>query len=301
MLSGLSAYTSKPTTSRLGFQFVWLTGLALFVILGFITILAVQEEDIKLHMQLNEKAQQLGRFVALAAAKPVANNEIDSLIPYIEQLNTEKGIIYSLIVDNEAKPLLAKFKEQDEHIRMAIRHANSPGIIDVLNTLRTQHDILHVAFPIKIENKIVGRVLLGVTTTTTKRLIYDIAIQKVIQYASITLLLSLLIYWIFRYKVLRPIQALMLGAERVSKGHLNEPVNIFTQDEFGNLSAAFNKMLAELRESQHHHEQSLKQAELHNWVNESLNLFAESTRDNLSLKTLGEGALATIVGRLELV
>ena len=47
--------------------------------------------------------------------------------------------------------------------------------------------------------------------------------------------------------ITRPVRLLLEGTRDVEAGHLDRPINVITADEIGQLSAAFNRMIEQLR------------------------------------------------------
>ncbi len=62
------------------------------------------------------------------------------------------------------------------------------------------------------------------------------------------LAVSALVWSLILYSLNRPIRALVRGTERVSEGRFGEPIPVFSNDELGTLSDAFNRMAARLEE-----------------------------------------------------
>jgi signal transduction histidine kinase/DNA-binding response OmpR family regulator/CHASE3 domain sensor protein len=94
--------------------------------------------------------------------------------------------------------------------------------------------------------------------------------------------------WLVTRSILRPVQALALGAERVGKGEYFQTVSINRQDELGRLATAFNEMAARIAAR----EQALSEQ---HWMNASmgrLSRLMEGARDPavLSSKILAECA-----------
>ena len=74
---------------------------------------------------------------------------------------------------------------------------------------------------------------------------------RLIVLAGISLLLMVTIgFWGGRRQIIRPIRALIQGAQRVGSGELERRVTISTRDEFAQLGEAFNDMMERLRELQ---------------------------------------------------
>jgi two-component system, chemotaxis family, sensor kinase CheA len=67
--------------------------------------------------------------------------------------------------------------------------------------------------------------------------------------AAIALLVAVLLGYVLSSRILRPIRALFVGAERVGAGDFDHPIVVTTGDEIGELSRAFNEMTSNLRQT----------------------------------------------------
>ncbi|WP_048057902.1 cache domain-containing protein [Methanothermococcus okinawensis] len=72
------------------------------------------------------------------------------------------------------------------------------------------------------------------------------------------LLIALMVSFVINDKITKPLKELKKGARTIGKGNYNFRVNVNTNDEFGELAKAFNKMADEIRKS---NEKLKKQAE----------------------------------------
>jgi adenylate cyclase len=57
--------------------------------------------------------------------------------------------------------------------------------------------------------------------------------------------------WLVSSGISRPVRQLLEGTRHVEAGHLDKPISVTTQDEIGELSAAFNRMVQQLRRNEH--------------------------------------------------
>ena len=77
----------------------------------------------------------------------------------------------------------------------------------------------------------------------------NLLIYRSVLFASIVLTVAFIVAIFFSKSLTRPIEILMNGMKRVSKGHLEGHIEVDTKDEIHTLAESFNKMIVDLKES----------------------------------------------------
>jgi two-component system sensor histidine kinase BaeS len=110
-------------------------------------------------------------------------------------------------------------------------------------------------WPINYDNDIVGYVrYLPISTLTD---LDNAAEQQFIEQqrlalyitAAAALVIAALLALLFGRRLVAPIRTLLDGTEELAAGHLNQAIAVTTQDELGQLAAAFNNMAASLAQA----------------------------------------------------
>lgn len=113
-------------------------------------------------------------------------------------------------------------------------------------------DYIDISYPIKAGDLTIGAVRLGLTTEwlyeEKKRLIHTIAVFGLAAGGIISL--CVLTTLIMANRITKPIIDLKGAAEKISEGDYDQTVSVQRNDEVGMLAQSFNKMVADLRDSQ---------------------------------------------------
>ncbi len=108
--------------------------------------------------------------------------------------------------------------------------------------------LIYVAYPLKMEGKIVGVVRIAKTQRALNLLLLRIRII-IISGIIITALLALVFGALIMHRLSEPVLDLKSLALRISKGDLSARVRYFGDDEVAELGVAFNKMTEKLADS----------------------------------------------------
>jgi nitrogen fixation/metabolism regulation signal transduction histidine kinase len=77
----------------------------------------------------------------------------------------------------------------------------------------------------------------------------NIVMWSIIILVGLELALFILFYFVIARAVLKPLKQFENAAKEIASGNLNQEIKVATNDEIGQLSATFNKMARELKES----------------------------------------------------
>ncbi|MBI3775152.1 MAG: PAS domain S-box protein [Gammaproteobacteria bacterium] len=167
----------------------------------------------------------------------------------------------------------------------------------VLTALQQIDDVIHLDFPILRNEKTLAHVVVGLSKQRLEAEARAAAWQQSVLNGLIIVFLSGCLYLVFRHHALRPIRALALGSQRVAGGDLATPVELYSGDELGHLSTAFNDMMQRLALTLGEKDQALHS--LHD-LNKSLEervaqrtvqLERSETRMRAIFESMGEGII----------
>ncbi len=199
--------------------------------------------------ELEKEAKTISFFIANLAVDPFLYKDIMKLDGIAASAIKEKSVAFAFFLDGEGKPLTSiqsgvNFNENI--VRNSVRQADDE--LKIMNTLKTNRDIISVTTPVSDGEKAMGSLVVGMSTADAKDAYYSAMKYMGYMGLGIVLVLSAGIYLMFRYTTVKPIKKMLIAAENVAAGDLTGGISLDVLDEVGHLASAFNKMLGGLRD-----------------------------------------------------
>jgi len=218
-------------------KFVSAVSIILFLTLGTAAWYSSQVEQQLLKKSLDEKGQALGNFIALISPEAIYSFDITTLDRFVQQISDDPDILFAQIRTPDKHPMTTYLPQEltAEKVHQFINHPSEHKMLSLL------------FFPIVEEGEQLGDVVIAVDTRQLQIVIKHKFIIQLFIYLGIIVFLALVIFYVFRFNVLRPVSALMRGANQVSKGEFDYLVEVYSQDELGRLSECFNHMIEEIK------------------------------------------------------
>lgn len=234
--------------------------LTISVILSIYLAYGVFTQRYDLEQRLLSKANALGEFVAIVSPEAIYGFDITTLDQYVTQIMKDPEVFYATIVDLNDKQITTVMPPSD------YPYMATDDIKKLTDWSESKPNIDIISYPIEPLDHYLGKVIVVLDTgvmqeTYTKNIIRNIMIGL----CGITLL-SLIIAFIFRRSVIKPINELQEGAKRVATGNFVQPVKVLSLDELGELTVAFNKMMSEILEDRAELIEGTKKLRLLSWA-----------------------------------
>ncbi len=231
----------------LAIKFSLLTALILATTLGLSSGYLIERQQQLVEHQLQGKAESLGRFFALIAPETLLAYDFSTLDDYISEITAREDVLFALVVDREDRPLTTHV-DATKRLMAAASQGAPQEMLRIREALAQRGDVMLMDFGIAHRGDALGRLFIAVDLLPSMNETRRIALRQGFWYLGAILLLSLLIYFVFRVNVLRPVQALMHGARRVAAGDFEQPVQNPARDELGQLTATFNDMMSRIHQ-----------------------------------------------------
>ncbi|MFZ6767467.1 ATP-binding protein [Undibacterium sp. Di26W] len=174
-----------------------------------------RELQLRVRNPMSQYADMLSRAMAVPVwtlDKAVANQFIQAVMRNPEVVSVE--------VFDESKSIFArsaKFKKADAKF-------------------------LHEERPILLEGKVIGTVMLELTTEHIEKELWTDFLKLGLALVVQVVFSFILIWFLFERRIVRPIQELQLATGRLARGKLDQPLEWLRQDEIGNLAQGLDKM-----------------------------------------------------------
>ena len=208
---------------------------------------------------LHNKVEQMAKFIASISADRIFSNDYSTLFTYVKELNSNREIVYAVIIDDQLQPMTAYLDRDDLTIKHAMNETRSADISVIARYIDQSEGVVTLKAPIRFNERTIGHVVIGATTTYADQELRQILIWNGIASSVIIALLSGGIYSWFRSRVLHPTRELTSCAQRVARGELRVPVMQSSPDELGQLAASINDMMKDLNKSQIERGQALNE------------------------------------------
>ena len=190
---------------------------------ALVTILSINQRSVQLE-GLDNKGKVLTLVIANISGEPIMNYNIAYLEKAVNDISSnDPDIVKVVIEDKDAKPLT----------EYSAKNAGSPD--------------LEFTSPITANNETVGTVKLAMTSANVKSALRKSQLIIIALALAAIVAVSLLLYLLFRYLALQPIEKMMALMVRVEAGDLTGSLTVQTGDEMGALARALNSMVGGLR------------------------------------------------------
>ncbi|MFZ6689232.1 ATP-binding protein [Undibacterium sp. SXout11W] len=207
---------------KLSLRQISILGVALGILLpamvfGYFMTVARYERELQLRIRtpLVQNADMLSKAMEV----PLWNVDKDVSKQFVQAVMRNRDVI-SLVVTDESGNI---FVRSDK--------VHKKGI----NTLKEER-------PIYLENKIIGKVILEMTTEHVNRDLLDDIFKLGGGLIAQVMFSFVLIWFLFDRRIVRPIQILQAATAKLASGKLDEPLALQRQDEIGNLASGLNQM-----------------------------------------------------------
>jgi len=227
---------------RLGHRFALTLTLVLALTMGASAYVSYSTERSLLREHVSEKARAIGDFVAIISPQALLSYDYQTLDIYVRDVARDRDVIFAGLLDPHGRLLL---------------HAMNPALPLANGTADARHAHIERVlasdratevwrFPITFQQEVLGSLVVAVDAKHVDGLAVQSLWRQLAQALVIIALLFCCVYFVFRQHALRPLLALMAGAERAARGDLRTPVPVPSKDEIGQLTLCFNGMMSEL-------------------------------------------------------
>lgn len=191
--------------------------------------------------QLEARGKSLGNFLALTSSDAVLGQDYLLMNRYMKEISHQPDVVYGAILSVDGNNLTSYLNIENKIVEKSYDD-------DFLVTLKNIHknpNIFSMRFPINADSKI-GSIVLGFNTQNIDNLAKAAHQQHIAEIFIIIIFISLCIYLLFHFSVLKPIKNLVHSFRCVAGGNLHHKAKKCSNDELGSLADSFNNMTKSL-------------------------------------------------------
>ena len=245
--------TNKSWFSSLAGKFILPIATILTITLGGSAMHTYTEDKNAAYNSMINKIDNLGQLFVQISPNAILSYDFESLNNFMESLTHTEDIVYAVIVSPEGNPMTSyidinnEFISKDNHNHSHKHDFDRHDIINLMKEVGLHSQVTQKIYPINIEKQELGNIYVGLSNTRIEEKTRNLFLQQLFVSLSIIIILSFIIYSIFKYNTLKPITQLIDGSVRLSKGNLDKTVNVYSNDELGDLADCFNTMMGNLK------------------------------------------------------
>jgi signal transduction histidine kinase len=136
--------------------------------------------------------------------------------------------------------------DRDSHIIRNWAKLTKPEKGEIQTSNNTIGDIIYLAKPVKVNNKITGVFVIAHTTAGERAEVFE-AVSVVISVSIIVLFIALVLAWFASGKILAPLLVLSKTARMIGESDLNQRITVEGKGELAELATTFNEMMDRLQ------------------------------------------------------
>ncbi len=265
--------------TRIGTRLILGAGLSSAAVIGIMAVVSVREQTRQLLMERTRTANQLSETIQRSTHFDMLENRRDDLHRQIRDIgslgqegirkvrifNKEGRIMYSsesgeigTSVNLKAEACYACHAEGRplEHLDIQqrariFRGTDGGRVLGIINPIPNEPSCYtaacHAHSP---SQRFLGVLDVNVSLGSVDRAIAQNRSLMLIAAGASVLAVSLILWWLNRRLVVRPVAALVEGTRRVGEGDTSTPIPFLGRHELGTLGRAFNDMVSRLADTQ---------------------------------------------------
>jgi methyl-accepting chemotaxis protein len=187
-----------------------------------------QSQEAKIAQDLHLRGEGLVDAIASISGDFIAGVNLSALEDLAKQLERQDGVQWAVFYGPNDQPL-----------------TSSNSVIEDTTTRV-------FAQPISAGDMQIGTFKLGLSTAPMQRALMHLRVRLALSTVGVLLLLMVMLTWLFKRNVLRPLGSITEAAQRIAAGEIRQHIDHRAHDEIGALAQAFNGMVHNLHDMLQH-------------------------------------------------
>lgn len=214
----------------------------------FVFDLVERQRDFMQH-QSNNQAMGLAATLATNGSSWVLANDLVGIEEIINSQSNYPDLRYAMFIDNRGKLLGYTDREKiglyiDDKLSQKIFNGNNKTKIIIEND-----HLIDVASPIKVNDEIIGWARVGISRSSMSDNLKLVTINGLI-YTTVAILIGIFFAWLMSKGLTKGIRQLKTAIDQISDGSRDVACELNREDELGDLSHDFNKMLITIKDNE---------------------------------------------------
>ncbi len=227
--------------------------LAILLILSAFTLQVINFQKKSILESLSSEAKSIGDSISFVKKDDmIIDNEI-GLLEFVLKFVNQNEQIETFLISRKDGNILSIKKEKwellDNSKNFYKKNEYRASNFEIVQSLYSNKRVLKYTYPVKISGLLWGWYHLELSLQEYEKKINEMY-NNIVFLALVLLLTSIFLSYLIATMITNPVIKLSKVSYKISKGDLTQRANIKTNDEIGELSITFNKMLDSLEYSQ---------------------------------------------------
>jgi len=237
----------KINKNSLAGKFFILISVIIFFSMAINAFVQYSNEVRVINKSLNERVKSISELLASVSVEPLLTFDDVTLDGYAEFASKQKDIVFAAVVNKKDIPLTHYLNAANPYIKVIIDNNDNVAIKNIITLLHDNASILFHKTPIIFDGELLAYAWVGLDLEP-----YNEESNKTLrQIIFITVFTGLFvggaIYWLFKDKVIRPIEVLTAGVKNITQFEFDEKINIKGGGELVVLAELFDDMRLQLK------------------------------------------------------
>jgi len=214
------------------------------VLIAMITNAYMQFRDEVSTMEqvLKVRAQSLGQVLSSVSVDALIEYDVNRLNKYIRDVTLQTNVVHAVIVDTQDNSLTTYLDLNDIYIQNTLDSLNNVDSAVMVGELSKISELVSYKVPVMFND-----VMLAQTVVVLDNSEYVAASaakfeEKVLSTLLIGMFVGMGIYFVLSRTILRPVQAISEGANRIANSIFGDEIQVKGDNELTDLAADFNQM-----------------------------------------------------------
>ncbi|NNJ92637.1 MAG: EAL domain-containing protein [Gammaproteobacteria bacterium] len=206
---------------------------------------------------LQTRLQSISRLLADISTEALLIHDYVSINDFLETTASQADVVFVRLTGNSGETIDHALSPDSTLTQAVLESADSNPLETFFLDMARNKNIVSNTFPIKFQGDKIAELYIGVDRRN-----YDAeAKQNLLHNLKFSLLTAMIaglaIYWIFKFRIVKPISRLKQAAARVANFDMDQLVKIEGHNELSELSVSFNEMTQQLSEANSDRQQSM--------------------------------------------
>lgn len=201
-----------------------------------------RDEIFTMEQVLKVRAQSLGQMLSSVSIDALIEYDVNKLNKYIKDVTSQAQVVHAVLVDKQANSLTTYLDLDDIYIKDTLEGLNNVDSAMIVNELNKIPELVSYKVPVMFDGVMLAEAVVVLDNSEYVAASAAKFEDKVLSTLFIGLFVGMGIYFVFSRNILRPIQSLSEGANKIANSIFGDQIPVKGNTELTDLAADFNQM-----------------------------------------------------------